>query len=91
MFTTNNTVRKINQDGSNYDYVITKNVYNLVGVDYDPRVGKIFFADAGRGVIESANLDGTERRVIVNSNNIETVEGIALDWMHRQIYWTDSR
>ncbi|PIK61880.1 putative low-density lipoprotein receptor-related protein 4-like [Apostichopus japonicus] len=90
LFTTNNTVRKINQDGSNYNYVITKNVYNLVGVDYDPRVGKIFFADAGRGVIESANLDGTERRVIVNSNNIETVEGIALDWMHRQIYWTDS-
>lgn len=90
LFTANNTVRKINQDGSDHVYVITKNVNNLVDVDYDERRRTIFFADAGRGVIEMANLDGTGRTVIVGHTQIGTVEAIAFDWMRRQIYWTDS-
>ncbi|PIK36222.1 putative low-density lipoprotein receptor-related protein 4 [Apostichopus japonicus] len=90
LFTTNNTVRKITKMA-----VITTTsspkTFTISSVDYDPRVGKIFFADAGRGVIESANLDvhTVARYGSWPITGVFQPRGItvypALNW----IYWTD--
>lgn len=36
-----------------------------------------------------ANFDGSESKVIVSSN-LETTDGLAVDWIGRNLYWTDT-
>lgn len=36
-----------------------------------------------------ANFDGSESEVIVSSN-LETTDGLAVDWIGRNLYWTDT-
>ena len=41
-----------------------------------------------RYVIERQKIDGSERSVVLNKG-INNCEGLAIDWMGRNIYWTD--
>lgn len=41
-----------------------------------------------RFVIERRNLNGTVREPVVTSA-VFNIEGLAVDWMGRNIYWTD--
>ena len=36
-----------------------------------------------------ANFDGSRSEVIVSSN-LETTDGLAVDWIGRNLYWTDT-
>lgn len=36
-----------------------------------------------------ANFDGSESEVIVSSN-LETTDGLSVDWIGRNLYWTDT-
>ncbi|MEJ1270834.1 epidermal growth factor [Cricetulus griseus] len=39
--------------------------------------------------IERANMDGSQRERIIKEG-VDTPEGLAVDWISRRIYWTDS-
>ncbi|XP_053386538.1 low-density lipoprotein receptor-related protein 1-like isoform X2 [Mercenaria mercenaria] len=57
----------------------------------DPNYGKIFWTDRGYPPkIESANLDGSERRVLV-SDFVIWPNGITLDYTNDRIYWADTK
>ncbi|XP_047488646.1 low-density lipoprotein receptor-related protein 1-like [Penaeus chinensis] len=57
-------------------------------LDYDVRTQFIYYADIQRFVIERQSLDGTKKESVVTSALLN-VEGLAVDWMGRNIYWTD--
>lgn len=50
---------------------------------------QIYFAQKALKWIERANMDGSQRERIIKEG-VDTPEGLAVDWISRRIYWTDS-
>jgi len=48
----------------------------------------VYFADKGLKRIERASLDGGFREMLF-STGLDSPEGLAVDWVHRKLYWTD--
>lgn len=57
-------------------------------LDYDTENKTIIYSDIQQSVIKRAMLNGSEDSVIVHVG-IEKCEGLAYDWMARNLYWTD--
>lgn len=51
---------------------------------------KLYFARTSQKTIERINLKGGSRDILV-SEDLNSPEGLAIDWVHRKIYWTDAR
>jgi len=49
---------------------------------------KVYFASVSRKTIERVDLNGGSRDVLV-SVGLDSPEGLAVDWVHRTMYWTD--
>ncbi|KAM4859286.1 low-density lipoprotein receptor-related protein 2 [Thomomys bottae] len=71
------------------------NIYSLiedgsyiVAIDFDSVSGRIFWTDLRQGKAWSAFQNGTDRKVIHDSGMFVT-ETIAVDWVGRNLYWTD--
>uniref|UniRef100_A0A8C1T2J2 Low density lipoprotein receptor-related protein 1Ab n=1 Tax=Cyprinus carpio TaxID=7962 RepID=A0A8C1T2J2_CYPCA len=65
-----------------------ENLNNPRALDFHAETEFIYFADATSYIIGRQKIDGTERDIIVK-DGIHTVEGIAVDWMGQNLYWTD--
>uniref|UniRef100_A0A3Q2CY79 Low density lipoprotein receptor-related protein 1Ab n=1 Tax=Cyprinodon variegatus TaxID=28743 RepID=A0A3Q2CY79_CYPVA len=71
------------------EYMIPiENLMNPRALDFHAASEFIYFADATSYIIGRQKIDGTERDTILK-DGIHTVEGIAVDWMGGNLYWTD--
>ncbi|KAJ8369721.1 hypothetical protein SKAU_G00097490 [Synaphobranchus kaupii] len=71
------------------EYMIPiENLLNPRALDFHAETEFIYFADATSFLIGRQKIDGTERDTILKEG-IHTVEGIAVDWMAENLYWTD--
>uniref|UniRef100_A0A4W5Q8K7 LDL receptor related protein 1 n=1 Tax=Hucho hucho TaxID=62062 RepID=A0A4W5Q8K7_9TELE len=71
------------------EYMIPiENLMNPRALDFHAESEFIYFADAVSYIIGRQKIDGTERDTILK-DGIHTVEGIAVDWMAGNLYWTD--
>ncbi|XP_076861463.1 low-density lipoprotein receptor-related protein 1-like isoform X3 [Brachyhypopomus gauderio] len=71
------------------EYMIPiENLMNPRALDFHAQSNFIYFADATSYLIGRQKIDGTERDTILKEG-IHTVEGIAVDWMANNLYWTD--
>ncbi|EDO27820.1 predicted protein, partial [Nematostella vectensis] len=61
-----------------------------VGVDYDCVEEYIYWTEIMEGCIMRAKYDGTKLEVVIPRKQVKSPEGIAVDWMGRNIYWTDT-
>ena len=100
VFTTRTEVRSthISRDGteeidSSNPFKPIKNLTNVVGVDFDYKSGTLYFTQIG-GDARIAKMNSQNP----GTNSMENIldkginpEGIAFDWVHQKIYWTDSR
>jgi len=60
------------------------------GLALHPKLGLMFWTDWGDGAkVERANMDGTDRRVIVNERLIWP-NAVAVDYVHNYVYFADS-
>ena len=50
---------------------------------------RIFFGDTYYEVLASVKLDGSDLKILVDSD-ISSPDGIAFDWISGNIYWTDT-
>ena len=50
------------------------------------RKKQYFWSDVSRGVIESMNFDGSDRKILLN-RDVSFVEGIAVEWVTQKLYW----
>ncbi|KAL3196246.1 hypothetical protein MRX96_015548 [Rhipicephalus microplus] len=92
LFANRGSLRKISLDtADNIDMHLPLNdVYNAVAVDFNYNEWKLYYTDVTLDVIRRVDLNGTNVEVIVD-NDLEAADGLALDWIARNIYWADSR
>ncbi len=62
----------------------------FVGLDYDAHDDYIYYSDVILDVIYKIRRDGTARENVLASQN-EGVEGLAVDWAAKNLYYIDSR
>lgn len=62
----------------------------VVGIDYDCQEKMVYWTDvAGRTISRSSLKPGAEPEVII-STDLMSPEGLAIDYLRRNLYWTDS-
>ncbi|KAF0298635.1 Low-density lipoprotein receptor-related protein 6 [Amphibalanus amphitrite] len=72
-----------------------KGVKQAVAVDYDPIEDQLYWTDEevanGRVTqrIQRSRLDGTDQETVVVSE-LHNPDGVAVDWIARNIHWTDT-
>ncbi|XP_044749919.1 low-density lipoprotein receptor-related protein 6 [Coccinella septempunctata] len=78
-------------DSPEYTYktVPLTNSRFAVGIDYDVKEGFIYWTDDSMKKIERARLDGSDQQDVVNAE-VVSPDGIAIDWISRNIYWIDT-
>ncbi|CAB3997892.1 inositol 1,4,5-trisphosphate receptor-like [Paramuricea clavata] len=84
---TKSSIARAHMDGTDVMRIIYQDIYwpNSLAVDYIPE--RLFFADAKRGLIESSDLDGSSRRVIMRSIMLQP---FSITIFEDQLYWTDT-
>ncbi|GAB1610067.1 hypothetical protein Ahia01_001292600 [Argonauta hians] len=103
MYSINNEVRGVPLNGNNTNIRALPAIPQIVmaaSIDFDAREDYIYWVDSSSRTISRIKRDLTKRRQIVplddtsnvqnNVNAINTVEGIAVDWVAGNLYWTDS-
>ncbi|KAK3083345.1 hypothetical protein FSP39_020255 [Pinctada imbricata] len=61
---------------------------NYVAVDYDAHNKKVYFSDIRNHAIMQAEL-GSNNPTPLIVNNIKSVEGLSVDWIAKNLYYTD--
>ncbi|XP_033100199.1 sortilin-related receptor-like [Anneissia japonica] len=74
---------------SGQDEVIISNLQNAIAVDFDYDDNCVFWADIALDQIMKLCFDTGEKQVLVESN-LDTVEGLAYDWIGENLYFMDS-
>ena len=76
----------MNGDPATRESIVTNNIMwpNALSIDYT--LNRLWWADAKLRTIESANLDGTQRRIILGE---DVHHPFALTLFHDTMYWTD--
>jgi low-density lipoprotein receptor-related protein 1 (alpha-2-macroglobulin receptor) len=82
-------IKRLELNGS--ERILTKELRNVVALDFDFIEQKIYFSDitTSHGVnICRINFDGKNKQVL-HSLNVYNPDGIAVDWIGRNLYWCD--
>lgn len=62
----------------------------FVGLDFDARDEHIYYSDVLQDVIFRVHRNGSSKEILLASQN-EGVEGLAVDWAAKNLYYIDSR
>ncbi|XP_032221271.1 low-density lipoprotein receptor-related protein 8 isoform X1 [Nematostella vectensis] len=89
LFTNRQDIRRLVMDSSDFTQVVPK-LRAAIALDYDFATGVIYWSDVIEASIKSAPLNnGSAVETIVNMSLL-TPDGIAVDWVNRKLYWTDT-
>lgn len=86
-FTNKYYVRRLTTDGSQY-LLMHQDLRNVVAMDFDNKEEMLYFADVTAKTIFRAKINGSEKEVVIKHDS-HGLEGLAVDWIGRKIYWLD--
>ncbi|XP_042320909.1 low-density lipoprotein receptor-related protein 8 isoform X3 [Sceloporus undulatus] len=92
IFTNRHEVRKIDLVKRDYSRIIPM-LKNVVALDVEVATNRIYWCDLFYRKIYSAYIDkasDTSEQMVLVDSQLNSPEGLAMDWVHKNIYWTDS-
>uniref|UniRef100_A0A8D2Q2T0 Very low-density lipoprotein receptor n=1 Tax=Varanus komodoensis TaxID=61221 RepID=A0A8D2Q2T0_VARKO len=92
IFTNRHEVRKIDLVKRDYSRIIPM-LKNVVALDVEVATNRIYWCDLFYRKIYSAYIDkasDTAEQMVLIDSQLNSPEGLAMDWVHKNIYWTDS-
>ncbi|KAH0618602.1 hypothetical protein JD844_017969 [Phrynosoma platyrhinos] len=92
IFTNRHEVRKIDLVKRDYSRIIPM-LKNVVALDVEVATNRIYWCDLFYKKIYSAYIDkasDTAEQMVLVDSQLNSPEGLAMDWVHKNIYWTDS-
>lgn len=83
-------ISKVSLDSSDYTNfkIPLKGVKHAMSIDYDPMEKFFYWTDRDSKNIRRAKLDGSMQENVV-THEVSDVDGIAIDWIARNIYWSN--
>ena len=87
LFTNKYYLRNMSTDATHYNLVI-QNLRNVVALDYDYTENDIYFCDVSAKTIFKSKV-GSEQRTNIIRHDSKGLEGMAVDWVGRKLYWLD--
>ncbi|MCJ8732490.1 hypothetical protein PDJAM_G00211960 [Pangasius djambal] len=78
----------INIKSSNEHMLPVEDLVNPRALDYHAETGYIYFADTTSFLIGRQKTDGSSRETILK-DDLDNVEGISVDWIGNNLYWTN--
>ncbi|KAL0271000.1 UNVERIFIED_CONTAM: hypothetical protein PYX00_008246 [Menopon gallinae] len=88
IFTNKYYVRNMSTDASTYN-LVHKDLINVVALDYDYKDNKLYFCDVSAKTIFRSTIGGDDVKEPVIRHDSHGLEGIAVDWVGRKLYWLD--
>lgn len=89
IFTNKYYVRNMSTDASLYN-LMRQDLMNVVAVDFDVKERKMYFADvSAKTIYRSDYSDPNPQKEAVVRHDSHGLEGIAVDWVGRKLYWLD--
>ncbi|KAK6484433.1 low-density lipoprotein receptor-related protein 8-like [Huso huso] len=92
MFTNRHEIRKIDLVKRDYTQVVPT-LKNAIALDVDVATNTMYWCDLFHRRIYSAYInkasDASQQVTLIDSY-LHSPEGLAMDWVHKNIYWTDS-
>ncbi|MEQ2192771.1 hypothetical protein XENOCAPTIV_017035, partial [Xenoophorus captivus] len=64
-------------------------IRHAIAIDYDPVEGFVYWTDDEVRAIRRSHIDGSNAMILVTMD-INHPDGIAVDWVARNLYWTDT-
>nr|XP_049706722.1 low-density lipoprotein receptor-related protein 2 isoform X3 [Helicoverpa armigera] len=89
IFTNKYYVRNMSTDASLYN-LMHQDLMNVVAIDFDFKEQRMYFADVSAKTIYRSNYtDPSPTKEVVIRHDSHGLEGIAVDWIGRKLYWLD--
>lgn len=92
LFATRTTLARVSLDTPElWDVTLPiDNIHNAVGIDFHWDKKTIFYTDVEMDIIRSVNMTDFSDTKVVISMNLTKTDGLAVDWIADNLYWTDT-
>lgn len=89
IFANRQDIRRILFDSSDYTELVPGQ-RGAIALDYDFESGYIFWTDVIDEHIRRAKMQDNSKVDVLVKINLDTPDGIAVDWINKMLYWTDT-
>ena len=89
IFANRQAIRRILFDSSDYTELVPGQ-RGAIALDYDFESGYIFWTDVANETINRAKMDENPKVDVLVKIDLDTPDGIAVDWINKKLYWTDT-
>lgn len=89
IFANRQDIRRILFDSSDYTELVPGQ-RGAIALDYDFDSGYIFWTDVINETINRAKMEENPKVDVLVKIDLDTPDGIAVDWVNKKLYWTDT-